>query len=202
MATFTEQIERSRRDGSVVQLELRLQMPDRSVKYVHVVAHSRDERGQLEYIGAVQDVTERRRSEEALATVRSELTYVARITSLGVLTASIAHEVNQPLSGIITNASTCVRMLATDPPDLDGARETARRTIRDGHRAADVITRLRGLFTKQEASPRAARSERGHPGGHRPSPNELERSQVFFRRSSPTISRSSLAIVSSFSRSF
>ncbi len=150
LATFTEQIERSRRDGSVVQLELRLQMPDRSVKYVHVVAHSRDERGQLEYIGAVQDVTERRRSEEALATVRSELAYVARITSLGVLTASIAHEVNQPLSGIITNASTCVRMLATDPPDLDGARETARRTIRDGNRAADVMTRVRALFSKTE----------------------------------------------------
>ena len=150
LSAFTEQIERSRRDGSEVQLELRLQMPDRSVKHVHVVAHSRDERGQLEYIGAVQDVTQRRLSEEALATVRSELAYVARVTSLGVLTASIAHEVNQPLSGIITNASTCVRMLATDPPDIDGARETARRTIRDGNRASDVMTRLRALFSKRE----------------------------------------------------
>jgi signal transduction histidine kinase len=63
---------------------------------------------------------------------------------------SIAHEVNQPLSGIITNASTCLRMLAADPPDVDGARETARRTIRDGNRAADVITRVRALFTKKE----------------------------------------------------
>ena len=150
LSAFTQQIERSRRDGSDMQLELRLQMPDRSVKYVHVVAHSRDDRGQLEYIGAVQDVTERRLSEEALATVRSELAYVARVTSLGVLTASIAHEVNQPLSGIITNASTCVRMLATDPPDIDGARETARRTIRDGNRASDVISRLRALFSKRE----------------------------------------------------
>ena len=149
LSAFTKQIEQSRRDGSGVQLEFRLQMPDRSVKYVQVVAHSRDERGQLEYIGAVQDVTQRRLAEETLATVRSELAYVARITSLGALTASIAHEVNQPLSGIITNASTCLRMLANDPPDLDGARETARRTIRDGNRASDVIARLRALFSKR-----------------------------------------------------
>jgi C4-dicarboxylate-specific signal transduction histidine kinase len=72
--------------------------------------------------------------------------------SLGVLTASIAHEVNQPLSGIITNASTCVRMLDGDPPNVDGARETAKRTIRDGRRAADVITRLRALFSKKDAA--------------------------------------------------
>jgi len=65
------------------------------------------------------------------------------------LTASIAHEVNQPLSGIVTNASTCLRMLAAEPPDLEGARATARRTIRDGQRASDVITRLRSLFGKK-----------------------------------------------------
>src|SRR3989441_2325612 len=70
--------------------------------------------------------------------------------SLGALTASIAHEVNQPLSGIITNASTCLRMLDADPPNVDGARETAKRTIRDGNRASDVVTRLRALFSKKE----------------------------------------------------
>ena len=150
LSAFKEQIERSRRDGSDVQLEIRLQMPDRTVKYVHVVAHCRKDSDQLEYIGAVQDVTQRRLSEEALAKVRSELAHVARVTSLGVLTASIAHEVNQPLAGIITNASTCLRMLGADPPDVDGARETARRTIRDGNRASDVITRLRALFSKKE----------------------------------------------------
>jgi len=71
---------------------------------------------------------------------------VARITTLGALTASIAHEVSQPLAGIVTNSSTCLRMLAADPPNVDGARETVRRTLRDGSRAADVITRLRALF--------------------------------------------------------
>ena len=150
LSTFREQIERSRRDGSNMQLEIRLQMPDGAVKYVHVVAHCRDDGGQLEYIGAVQDVTQRRLSEATLAKVRSELASVARNTSLGVLTASIAHEVNQPLAGIVTNASTCLRMLGADPPDVDGARETARRTIRDGNRASDVITRLRALFSKKE----------------------------------------------------
>ena len=84
---------------------------------------------------------------------RSELAHVARVTTLSTLTASIAHEVNQPLSGIITNAGTCLRMLAADPPNLDGARETARRTIRDGNRAAEVVTRLRALFSKQEFTP-------------------------------------------------
>jgi len=76
---------------------------------------------------------------------------LAQVMSLGVLTASIAHEVNQPLSGIVTNASTCLRMLAADPPNVDGAREAARRAIRDGNRASEVITRLRSLFTRKRA---------------------------------------------------
>jgi signal transduction histidine kinase len=127
-------------------------MGDNPVKYPHTIAHgSRDQDGHAEYIGAIQDVTQRRLSEEALGKVRSELAHMARISSLGVLTASIAHEVNQPLSGIVTNASTCMRMLAADPPNIDGARETARRMIRDGNRASDVITRLRALLSKQGA---------------------------------------------------
>jgi C4-dicarboxylate-specific signal transduction histidine kinase len=118
-----------------------------------MVAHgSRDQTGQLEFIGAIQDVTQRRLSEEALAKAQSELAHVARVSSLGALTASIAHEVNQPLSGIITNAGTCLRMLAADPPNVAGARETARRTIRDGNRASDVVTRLRALFARKSTA--------------------------------------------------
>ena len=93
---------------------------------------------------------ERALSEAALDKLRSELAHVTRVMSLGALTASIAHEVNQPLSGIITNASTCLRMLDADPPNVDGARETAKRTIRDGNRASEVIARLRALFSKKE----------------------------------------------------
>jgi PAS domain S-box-containing protein len=147
-----DMIERARRDGEGFEFEHRLQMPDHSIRYVHVVAQgTRDQAGRLEYIGAVQDITQRRLSEEALGKAQSELAHVARVTTLGAVAASIAHEVNQPLSGIITNASTCLRMLASDPPNLDGARETARRTIRDGNRASEVITRLRALFAKKEA---------------------------------------------------
>jgi FixJ family two-component response regulator/signal transduction histidine kinase len=148
-----DMIDEARGAGTDFEYEHRLQMPDRSIKYVRMVAHStRDEDGRLEYTGAVQDVTARRLSEQALGKAQSELAHAARVTALSTLTASIAHEVNQPLSGIITNASTCLRMLAKDPPDVDGARATARRMIRDGNRATDVVARVRALFTKTESA--------------------------------------------------
>jgi PAS domain S-box-containing protein len=148
-----DMVERAQRGVSDFEYEHRLLMPDGSVKYLHLIAHRTNyEHGRLEYIGAVQDVTQRRLSEVALSEARTELAHVARVMSLGVLTASIAHEVNQPLSGIITNASTCVRMLDGDPPNVDGARETAKRTIRDGRRAAEVIARLRALFSNKQAA--------------------------------------------------
>jgi len=153
LALLQDMIERASSAANDFQYEHRLLMPDHSIKYLHMIAHgTRNEDGELEYIGAVQDVTNRRLSEEALGKARSELAHVARVMSLGALTASIAHEVNQPLSGIITNASTCMRMLDAEPPNVDGARETAKRTIRDGRRAADVITRLRALFTNKDAA--------------------------------------------------
>jgi signal transduction histidine kinase/GAF domain-containing protein len=136
--------------GSAFEWQYRLMMPDRSIKYLHAVARpTRDRDGQLEYIAAVQDVTARRLSEEALDKARSELARVARVTSLGMLAASIAHEINQPLSGIVTNASTCLRMLSAEPPNVEGALETGRRTIRDANRASEVITRLRALFSRK-----------------------------------------------------
>ena len=144
-------VDGAREDGHDFEWRYRLLMPDHSIKYMHAVAHAtRDQDGQLEYMASVQDVTARRLAEEARDKAQSELADVARVMSLGALTASIAHEVNQPLSGIITNASACLRMLATDPPQVEGARETARRTIRDGNRMSDVITRLRALFGKKE----------------------------------------------------
>jgi PAS domain S-box-containing protein len=147
-----DMIERAQRAASDLDYEHRVLMPNQSVKYLHLVAHgTQDQEGRLEYIGAVQDITERRLAEEALSQARSDLAHVTRVTSLGVLTASIAHEVNQPLSGIITNASTCLRMLAVDPPNLEGARETAKRTIRDANRASELVTRLRALFSKKES---------------------------------------------------
>jgi len=147
-----EAVQRAIAEARDFEYDLRLLMPDQSVKYVHALAQAtRDADGSLLYVGAVQDVTQRRLSELALSKVRSEFARIARVTTLSALTASIAHEVNQPLSGVVTNASTCLRMLGADPPNIEGARETARRTIRDGNRASEVITRLRALYSGMEA---------------------------------------------------
>jgi PAS domain S-box-containing protein len=111
----------------------------------------RDANGQIvRWYNLLIDIDERKCAEEALNKARSDLAHVARVTTVSALTASMAHEINQPLTGIITNAGTCLRMLGTDPPDLEGARETAKRMIRDVNRAVEVIARLRALFSKQE----------------------------------------------------
>ena len=147
---MAEQMTRIRSGGGDLDYEVRLQMPDGRVKHVRTIGQViRHQDGRPECLASVQDITEYRFAEEALDKARSELAHVARATSLSTLTASIAHEVNQPLAGIVTNANTCVRMLSADPPNVVGALETARRTIRDGNRASDVITRLRALFSKK-----------------------------------------------------
>ena len=151
ISVAADMAERAREALSDLENEHRIVMRDGSIKHLHFNAHAtRDHEGRLEYIGAVQDVTQRHLAEEALARARAELAHVARVTSLGVLTASIAHEVNQPLSGVVMNAGTCLRMLDSDPPNLEGARETARRIIRDGNRASEVVARLRALFKRKE----------------------------------------------------
>lgn len=143
-------IDRARESDGTLEYEMRLLMPDGRIKYTrtygNIVHHPN---APPECVGAMQDVTQRHLSDQALDRARSELARVTRSISVGAMTASIAHEVNQPLSGIITNASTCVRLLTMAPPDVNGALETARRTIRDGNRAADVISRLRALFSNQ-----------------------------------------------------
>lgn len=146
-----EKIEQIRADHAPYEHELRLRMPDGRVKYLRTVGQVvQHQNGRLESLGATQDVTQRRLAEQALDKLRSQVAHVTRVMSHAALSASIAHEVNQPLSGIITNASTCLRTLDADPPNVDVARETARRIIRDGNRASDVITRLRALFSKKE----------------------------------------------------
>ncbi len=182
MPLMHDMVERARL-GRDFEYEHRLLICAGAVKHVHMQAHaSRDKDGLLEYIGAVQDVTQRRLSEEALAKARSELANVTRMTSLGVLTASIAHEVNQPLSGIVTNAGTCLRMLSANPPNIDGARETARRTIRDGNRASEVITRLRTLYSKKEPSPEAMDLNEAAREVTALSLTEIQRSGVILRQ--------------------
>jgi PAS domain S-box-containing protein len=147
---LSDMIQRARGAGDNFEYEHRLLMPDRSIKYLHLIAHgTRDKDGQLEYIGAAQDVTRRRLSEEALGKARSELAHVSRVTSLGVLSASIAHEINQPLAAIITNGETSLRWLARAEPDVEKARELTRRVVADARRAAEIIDRIRAMATRR-----------------------------------------------------
>jgi C4-dicarboxylate-specific signal transduction histidine kinase len=93
---------------------------------------------------------ERRQAQGALSKAQRELAHMARVTTMGELAASIAHEVNQPLSAVVTNANACLRWMAAQPPKLEEARDSVSRILRDGHRAADVITRIRSLLKKSE----------------------------------------------------
>jgi C4-dicarboxylate-specific signal transduction histidine kinase len=106
------------------------------------------EEGGEEGVAFVLDLTERKRAEEALHQAQAELAHITRVMTMGELTASIAHEVNQPLAALVTNANAGLRWLAGKPPNLEEARECLRRIIRDGNRAGDVITRIRSLVKK------------------------------------------------------
>jgi PAS domain S-box-containing protein len=105
-------------------------------------------------VAFVLDLSEQKRAEDSLRQAQAELSHVTRMMTLGELAASIAHEVNQPLSGVVSNGSACLRWLATDSPDLDEIREGIRDIVRDAKRAAEVLARIRALVTKRKAPPR------------------------------------------------
>jgi len=98
--------------------------------------------------GAIRDVTERTRAEEALRQANADLARVNRVTTMGELTASLAHEVNQPIAAAVTSANSCLHWLAAEVPNLDKARAAAARIVKDGTRAAEIIRRIRVLFQK------------------------------------------------------
>ena len=139
--------------GADFDLAFRIVTQSGVLRHVHTVGH-RVERiaDRPVFVGAIQDITESKTAEEALNRARSELAHMARVTTLSALTASIAHEVNQPISAVTTSAGACLRWLNRDQPDVQRAREAAMRIEDDGRRAAEIITHLK-TFYKKDVSP-------------------------------------------------
>jgi PAS domain S-box-containing protein len=142
-------IERATTRREAIDFEHRLLMPDGSVKHLNVVAYPMTERGELRFVGAVMDITERVRAREMLQRVQADFAHTARMSMLGELTASIAHEVNQPLAAIAINGEVALRLLNRSEPDLADVRELAKSVVADARRAADVIARVRAMATRQ-----------------------------------------------------
>jgi PAS domain S-box-containing protein len=141
--------ERAVRAEEDIDYEHRFLMPDGSVKYVRIVAHAvRDQKEQLEFIGALVDITAAKQAEERLQKAQAELAHVTRMTTLGELTATIAHEVNQPLAAAVANAEAGLRWLDRETPDLVAARRSIEWVINDSCRASEVIRRVRTLAKK------------------------------------------------------
>jgi PAS domain S-box-containing protein len=148
-ARVEQTIDRASRDGKDFAHGYRLLMPDGSVKHVHATAHAvTDASGDIEFVGAVTDVSSRKRAEAELHEAQANLAHVTRVTALGEMAASIAHEVNQPLAAVVTNAAACLRWLDREPANLKEARSVAQSIVKDGNRAGEVIQRVRALANK------------------------------------------------------
>jgi PAS domain S-box-containing protein len=143
-------VDRAIGEKSDYEVEDRIVLPSGTVKYVHTVGHPvLNASGDLvQFVGSSMDITERKRAEESLRQAQADLARVNRVTTMGELTASLAHEVNQPIAAAVTNANSCLHWLADDVPNLDKARTAAMRIVKDGTRAAEIISRIRLVFQK------------------------------------------------------
>jgi len=157
-AQVVESFESARRAGKDFEAHFRLVLPDKTTKYVHGVGHPlfNASGGLIEFAGTLVDVTERRRADEErerLRQVQADLAYLSRVTTMGELTASLAHEIRQPIAAAVTDANTCLRWLVRADPDVEEGREAARRVVKDVTRAADIISSI-GVLFKKGAAPR------------------------------------------------
>ena len=148
---FTDAIEQALQTGGEFSCDMRLLIPGAEVKFVQVIGETtRRAAAGPSCIGTFIDLTERKRTEEALHKAEAELARTLRLATLAEVAATIAHEINQPLAAITANGSACLRSLTREPPLLDTAREAASCIVSDGHRAGNVIARVRALFEKDE----------------------------------------------------
>jgi PAS domain S-box-containing protein len=139
------------RERGNYEAEYRVVRPDGSVRHVRAQAHpaGRDDGSRPpEYIGTVMDITERRLAEDSLRSAREQLAHVNRALTVVELTASIAHELNQPLAAVVANAGACARWLAAEPSNHAEARAALHRIERDANRASDVMARIRALLMR------------------------------------------------------
>src|SRR6266568_9643515 len=138
------------RDKRDFEQEFRIVRSDSSIRHLHGVGHAVLNKANelVEFIGTMMDITERKRAEAALQEARAELERVSRVTTMGELAASIAHEVNQPLAAVVTSANAGLNWLAANPPNLSKIRETLERILRDGTRGGEVLARIRALLKR------------------------------------------------------
>jgi len=136
--------------GEPVEIEARIWTAQRDYRWLLVrnVPLRDGHGGIVKWYGTGIDIEDRKRAEESLRKAQADLAHANRVTTMGELSASLAHEINQPISGAITNASTCLRRLDREQPDLEGARVAASRLIRDANRAAEIINRIKLFFRK------------------------------------------------------
>ncbi len=153
-ARTLEQFETASREKREFEFDYRIVHPGGGIRDIHTVGHPVfSPSGDLvEFVGTVMDITERKRAEEErerLRQLQADLAHLSRVTTMGELTASLAHEIRQPISAAITNAKTCLRWLGRDEPDLAEGREAAARIVKDVTRAADIMSRISSLFKKE-----------------------------------------------------
>src|SRR5205807_6481483 len=152
-AKWQEATDRAIGEKSDYEVEFRILLPDGSVKHIHTVGHPvLNASGELmEFVGSSTDITERKRADderERLRQAQADLAHVNRVNTMGETTASMAHEVNQPIAAAVTDANTCLRWLTRDPPDVEEARQAAARIVKDATRASEIISRIRMVFKK------------------------------------------------------
>jgi PAS domain S-box-containing protein len=148
---WQEAIDRAVSEKSDYEVEFRILLPSGTVKHIRTVGHPvlNASADLVQFVGSSTDITERKHAEEALRQAQADLERISRATTMGELTASLAHEVNQPIAAALTDANTCLRWLMRDQPDVEEAREAASRVVRDAVRASDIINRMRSLFKKE-----------------------------------------------------
>jgi len=155
-ASVSEAVEKAGRENTEFELDYRVIHPGGEIRDIHVVGHPVPSPSGdfVEFVGTVMDITERKRAEEErerLRQAQADLAHVNRVATMGELTASLAHEVNQPIAAAVTSANSCIQWLAAEVPNIEKARAAALRIVKDATRAAEIITRTRLLFQKGTA---------------------------------------------------